>query len=114
MPFLIYKKPLNIDKQKVYKKRKQKTNAEMAEIPEIAEQITLEDKIEIQRHLTNISRDARGRLNYRRGDASNLLPYFQKYVDSNVKGNIFGCGGCVNKMLDTMLKIGKQWRNPTT
>lgn len=104
MSFLIYKKTLNIDKQKT----------DMANIQEIAEQVSLEDKLEIQKHLATISRDARGRLSYRRNDATNLLPYFQKYVDSKVKGNIFGCGGCVVNMLNTMIKIKQEWQNQMT
>ena len=100
----IYRKTLNIDKQKTT----------TMDVTQIAEDISLDDKIEIQKHLTKISKDARGRLNYTRSDATRLLPYFQKYIDKNVKGNIFGCGGCVTKMLNTMLKIGKQWQNPMT
>tara|TARA_R110000751_G_scaffold220154_2_gene322840 strand:+ start:322 stop:642 length:321 start_codon:yes stop_codon:yes gene_type:complete len=106
MSLLIYKKNLNIETQK--------TKQQMSQLKEIAENISLDDKIQIEKFLQKISKDARGRFNYNRGDATNLLPFFQKYVDPNVKGNIFGCGGCVVKMLNTMFELKKEWQSQTT
>lgn len=102
----VYKKALNIDEVK-----NQKQNMEHAQI--IAEKINLEDKIKIETLISSCKKDARGRLNYNRDTARQLLPYFQQYVDPNVKGNIFGCGGCVSKMMNLFYELKKYWQNPT-
>jgi hypothetical protein len=102
----IYKKPLNIDERK-----NQKRNMEHAQI--IAEKIDLEDKLKIEGLVSQCKKDARGRIQYNRSVAQELLPYFQKYVDPNVKGNIFGCGGCVSKMMNLFFELKKYWLNPT-
>lgn len=58
------------------------------------------------------SRDARGQWQIPHKQGKELLIYFRKYIDPNVRDNIFGCGGCARKMVEYMFKIYKLWQNP--
>jgi len=83
---------------------------------QIAKDITSDDRKEITRLMVRFikHKDARGAWQIPRKEGMQLLPYFQKYVDPNTKGNIFGCGGCAKKMVDYMFSIYKIWQNQTT
>ena len=83
---------------------------------EIADSISLDDKIEIQRivGILRKRRDARGNWAIRNDVGRELLVYFRKYVDPNIKDNVFGCGGCAKKMVNFMNDIYNIWLNQTT
>ena len=98
----------------IFKKNTIIENKTKQQMKDIAEKIPLEDKIQIDNILNKIKKDARGRIVYTRNDATAVLVYFQKYIDPKVKGNIFGCGGCAQKMLNTMFNLQKEWQNQTT
>jgi len=95
-----------IYKKNIFDKMKNKQN-------EIADSIPLDDKIEIQRLVGSLrkKRDARGNWAIRNDLGKELLVYFKKYVDPNVKENIFGCGGCATKMVNFMNNIYNIWQN---
>ena len=57
-------------------------------------------------------RDARGQWQIPQKQGKELLIYFRKYIDPNVRENIFGCGGCAKKMVEYMFMIYKKWQNP--
>ena len=80
----------------------------------LSERFSIEDKNEVDLLLKQIQRDARGNLIYQRETAKQILLYFRKHVDPDVPDNIFGCGGCATKMLNTMFKIQHEWQNQTT
>lgn len=82
---------------------------------EIAESISPKDKKDIQRimNLFNDNRDARGRWSVNEKIGKELLVYFKKYVDSKASSNLFGCGGCAQKMVSYMNLINDTWRNQT-
>lgn len=83
---------------------------------QIANNISLQDRKEIKRLISEFlrHRDARGNWVIPRKQGTELLHYFKKYVDPNVSTNIFGCGGCAKKMVEYMHKIYMIWRNQTT
>tara|TARA_B100001094_G_scaffold333070_1_gene408307 strand:- start:1892 stop:2212 length:321 start_codon:yes stop_codon:yes gene_type:complete len=72
-----------------------------------------DDKKEIQRimKLFARSRDARGRWSVNESVGRELLVYFRKYVDGTASNNLFGCGGCAQKMVSYMNQINNVWRN---
>lgn len=82
---------------------------------EIANQINHEDKQDIKRlmKLFNKNRDARGRWNVPKNYGLELFAYFKKYVDPKATPNLFGCGGCAQKMVTFMADINKIWQNQT-
>ena len=59
------------------------------------------------------NKDARGQWKIPRKEGLELLVYFRKYIDPNVRDNIFGCGGCAKKMVEYMFTIYKKWQNQT-
>ena len=80
---------------------------------EIANKITIKDREDIQRLMSLFSqhRDARGRWTINEKYGHELFVYFKKYVDTNAKLNLFGCGGCAQKMVNYMFGINKIWQN---
>jgi len=80
----------------------------------LSERFSIEDRNEVDILLAQMRYDVRGRLSYQREHARKLLLFFRKHVDPDVPDNIFGCGGCAKKMIDTMFKIQREWQNPTT
>tara|TARA_R110000824_G_scaffold307292_1_gene494804 strand:+ start:309 stop:632 length:324 start_codon:yes stop_codon:yes gene_type:complete len=94
----IYSKTLNIVRQKTNQKI-------MNNIEQVAETISLDDQLEIEKITNQITNDARGNIQYNRTQALNLLPFFQKYFDKNVTTSIFGCGGCAKKLVRTMKQL---------
>jgi phosphotransacetylase len=80
---------------------------------EIADKVSIDDQNEIDNLLKKIRKDARGRFMYNKKDALAILPFFNKYIDAKVGKNIFGCGGCVNKIMNKMFELQKEWRNLT-
>tara|TARA_R100000734_G_scaffold19138_1_gene18450 strand:+ start:18429 stop:18734 length:306 start_codon:yes stop_codon:yes gene_type:complete len=95
------------------KKHRKFEKTKLSPMEEIAEKVTLEDQIELQTLMTKIRKDARGRFMYSQKDALALLPLFNKYIDSKVGKNIFGCGGCVTKVLQKMQQLNQLCRNQT-
>jgi len=83
---------------------------------EIANTISGEDKEEIQRLMLLFKkhRDARGRWKVPQKTGLELFAYFKKYVDPKASPNLFGCGGCAQKMVTYMADINKIWQNQTT
>jgi len=79
----------------------------------LADKFSIDDRNAVDIILSKIKPDARGRLMYHRSDAMDLLDYFRKYIDPDVPDNIFGCGGCANKIINQMKKIQKEWLNLT-
>jgi len=96
-----------IKKPRIFEKTKHFT------MKEIADQVSLEDQMKIDSVLKKIKKDARGRYMYNKKDALAALPFFNKYIDAKVGKNIFGCGGCVVKVMNKMFELQKQWRNRT-
>jgi hypothetical protein len=82
---------------------------------EIANKISVEDKKEIKRlmQMFNKHRDARGRWQVPKNTGLELFAYFKKYVDPKASPNLFGCGGCAQKMVTFMADINKIWQNQT-
>ncbi len=85
------------------------------EIADYISENSVEDKKEIQRimKLFEQHRDARGRWQVDQKVGNQLLVYFRKYVDGNASSNLFGCGGCAQKMVSYMHTINNVWRNQT-
>ena len=90
-----------------------KLKKQNSKMKDIAEQVSIEDMNAIDIALSKIKKDARGRFMYSKHDALALLPFFNKYIDPKVGKNIFGCGGCVDKVMNKMFQLQKEWQNLT-
>ena len=82
---------------------------------DIANKIKPKDRVQISILIERFikHKDARGNWQIPRKEGMELLPYFQNYVDSGARSNIFGCGGCATKMVNYMHEVYKIWQNPT-
>lgn len=93
----------SIKKERIFEELK-KNN-----MKDIAEKVSHEDQMSIDDAMKKIRKDARGRFMYNKQDALALLPFFNKYIDSKVGKNIFGCGGCVTNVLNKMVELKSHW-----
>jgi len=84
-------------------------------LTEIATAIAPDDRPEMERlvKLFVQHKDARGNWQIPEKEFKELLVYFQRYVDKNAKPNVYGCGGCARKVVETMFSIVKLWQNQT-
>lgn len=98
----------------IFKKSKFDETQGNKTMKDIAENVSIDDRNDIDIILKKFGRDARGNLLWSRQNARLILPYFQKYIDPNIKDNIFGCGGCATKVINKMFRLQREWQNPTT